>query len=293
MIAIPVASMIGGIMTPAGSSNNILVLTFLEQYTGQTITFVQWMAIGIPLAVVLVPLSWLIICTVHKPAEINQRNAEAFIHKQHLAISNTMSVPEIKVLAITGSMLVLWILSSWLRGINIMVVALLGCCAFCFPGIKVMEFKTFLKNINLESFFLVGTVLSLGSAMISNTVTDWLIALIPAITVPTPILISFVAAFTFALLFIVPVGPSLITIMSVPFISLALSMGASPALVMITFGFCVCNSYLLPLDTVPLLTYSTGYYSITDMVKSSLPLQICIVLIVTLWIPLMGWFLGL
>jgi sodium-dependent dicarboxylate transporter 2/3/5 len=309
MIAIPVASMIGGVMTPAGSSNNILALSFLEQHTGLHITFVQWMAIGIPLAVVLLPLAWLIICNVHKPAEIDAHRTEAFIryltlqihlmlpaneeHREKPDSLQAITVPEIKVLVIIGVMLVLWILSSWFKGINIVVVALMGCCAFCFPGINVLEFKTFLKHINLESFFLVGTVLSLGSAMISNDVSGWLISLIPAVTLSTPLLIAFVAASTFALLLIIPVGPSLITIMSFPYITLALSMGGSPALVMITFGFCVCNSYLLPLDTVPLLTYGTGYYSIGDMVRSSLPLQICIVVIMAFWIPMMGRVLGL
>ncbi|MDR0877522.1 MAG: anion permease, partial [Treponema sp.] len=47
MIAIPVASMIGGMMTPAGSSINLLAISLLEQHTGITITFVQWMAAGI------------------------------------------------------------------------------------------------------------------------------------------------------------------------------------------------------------------------------------------------------
>ncbi|MDR0473721.1 MAG: hypothetical protein LBH43_08655, partial [Treponema sp.] len=132
-----------------------------------------------------------------------------------------------------------------------------------------------------------------GSAMISNNVSGWLISLIPSATLSLPVLTAFVAVSTFALLLIVPVGPSLVTIMSVPVISLALGMGASPALAIITFAFCVGNSYLLPLDTVPLLTYGTGYYSIGDMIKSSLPLQICIVIIMSLWIPLMGRVLGL
>jgi sodium-dependent dicarboxylate transporter 2/3/5 len=169
----------------------------------------------------------------------------------------------------------------------------MGCCAFCFPGVNVLEFKALLKHIKFESFFMVSTVLSLGSAMISNNVSGWLISLIPSATLSLPVLTAFVALSTFALLLIVPVGPSLVTIMSVPVISLALGMGASPALVMLAFCFCVGNSYLLPLDTVPLLTYGTGYYTIGDMVKSSLPLQICIVIIMSLWIPLMGRVLGL
>lgn len=57
MIGIPVATMIGGMITPVGSSINLLAISLLEEHTGQTITFVQWMLVGIPLALVLLPIS--------------------------------------------------------------------------------------------------------------------------------------------------------------------------------------------------------------------------------------------
>jgi sodium-dependent dicarboxylate transporter 2/3/5 len=291
MIAIPVSSMIGGMMTPAGSSINLLAIGMLEQYTGQTITFVQWMAAGIPLTIILLPIAWKLICIVYNPAEIAPKMVRDFIN--NLDIPEKITVEEIKTLVITGIMLVLWILSSWFRGINVMVVALAGCCAFCLPGINVLKFKTFLENVSWESFFLVGTVLSLGSAMVSNNVSDWLISLIPPMTLSTPVLTGFIVFVTFALLVFIPVAPSLVTFMSLPFITLAAGMGVSPVLIMLVFGLCVANCYLLPLDTVPLLTYSTGYYSMTDMMKSTLPLQICIVVVMSLWMPLIGRILGL
>jgi sodium-dependent dicarboxylate transporter 2/3/5 len=291
MIAIPVASMIGGMMTPAGSSINLLTITLLEQHTGKTITFVQWMAAGIPLTVVLLPIAWRLICGVYKPAEIDSQAVQNFI--LNLDISPKISPAEVKTLVITGVMLVLWILSSWYREINVMVVALAGCCLFCLPGIKVLNFKTFLDQVSWESFFLVGTVLSLGSAMVSNKVSEWLVSQIPEMTLSAPLLVAFVTALTFLLLVVIPVAPSLVTFMSFPFITLAAGMGISPVLVMLAFGLCVANCYLLPLDTVPLLTYSTGYYSMTDMMKSTLLLQLCIVIIMSLWIPLIGRILGL
>jgi sodium-dependent dicarboxylate transporter 2/3/5 len=286
MIAIPVASMIGGMMTPAGSSLNLLAITLLEEHAGQTITFVQWMAAGIPLNIILLPIAALIICAVNKPAEIEAGAVTAFIHT--LDIPPKITVPEIKTLIITAAMLTLWILSSWYRGINVMVVALAGCCAFCLPGINVLNFKTMLSRINWESFFLVGTVLSFGSAMVSNNVSGWLVSLMPSMTLPAPLLIAFVAATTFIMLVFIPVSPPLLTFMALPFITLASGTGGSPALVMLAFGLCVANCYLLPLDTVPQLTYSTGYYSMTDMVKSTLPIQLCIVVVMSLWIPVIG-----
>jgi sodium-dependent dicarboxylate transporter 2/3/5 len=291
MIAIPVSSMIGGMMTPAGSSINLLTISLLEQHSSQTITFVQWMAAGIPLTLVILPVAWFLICAVYKPAEINAAMVNGFI--RGLAIPEKITPREIKTLLITGIMFVFWVLSSWFRSINVMVVALAGCCVFCLPGINILKFEKFRKSINWESFFLVGTVLSLGSAMIHNKVSDWLISLIPSLSLSTPLLIVFVVTLTFLLLVIIPVAPSLVTFMALPFVSLAAGMGVSPVLVMLAFGLSVANCYLLPLDTVPLLTYGAGYYSMTDMLKSTLPLQISIIIVMGLWIPVIGRILGI
>jgi sodium-dependent dicarboxylate transporter 2/3/5 len=291
MIAVPVASMIGGMMTPAGSSINLLTIGLLEQHTGQTITFVQWMAAGIPLTLMTLPIAWLLVCRVYKPAEISPQMARDFIN--NLEVPEKISPPEIKTLIITGIMLLLWILSSWFRGINVMVVALLGCCVFCLPGVKVLKFSSFRDSVSWDAFFLVGTVLSIGSAMVNNKVSEWIISLIPAITLTPPLLVGFVVTLTFLLLVIIPVAPSLVTFMSLPIISLAAGMGVSPVLIMLAFGLCVANCYLIPLDTVPMITYSAGYYSMTDMMKSTLPLQIGIILIMSLWIPFIGGLLGM
>jgi len=51
MIGIPIASLIGGVGTPAGSSINILGLTFIERYGQVRVPFVHWMAIGMPMAI--------------------------------------------------------------------------------------------------------------------------------------------------------------------------------------------------------------------------------------------------
>jgi sodium-dependent dicarboxylate transporter 2/3/5 len=114
MIAVPVASMIGGMMTPAGSSINLLVIGLLEQHTGQTIPFVKWMAAGIPLTLMVLPITWVLVCRVYKPAPMSPRMVKDFINS--LDVPEKISPAEIKTLIITGIMLVLWILSSWFRG---------------------------------------------------------------------------------------------------------------------------------------------------------------------------------
>lgn len=291
MIGIPVASMIGGMMTPAGSSINLLAIGLLEEFTGQTISFVQWMCAGIPLTVLALPVAWLLIVKVYKPAELGDGMVRRFA--EGLDVPERITSKERKVLVIMGVMLVLWILSSWIRSINVMMVALLGCTAMFLPGIRVLEIGKFLRENSWDAFFLNGTVLSLGAAMVTNGVSAWIATLMPSFNLPLPLLIAFTAVLIFVLLVIIPVAPSLVTIMTPPLVVLAAGAGASPAMIIMACALCACNCYLLPLDTVTLLTYGTGYYSMTDMAKSTLPLQIWIVIIASLWLPVVGRLFGL
>lgn len=49
MIGIPIASLIGGVGTPAGSSINVLGLYLIEQHGGVRVPFLHWTLIGLPL----------------------------------------------------------------------------------------------------------------------------------------------------------------------------------------------------------------------------------------------------
>lgn len=291
MIGIPVASMIGGMMTPAGSSINLLAIAQLEKLTGQTISFVQWMCAGIPLCIVMIPLAWRLICRTYRPVAIQHSEVTGFIDR--LNIPDRMEAKEKKVLVITLLMLTLWILSSWVRQINVMVVAILGCCVMFLPGIDVLDIQSFLRENSWDAFFLVGTVLSISGAMIDNGVSAAIAGAIPAICVSQPLLLAFTAALIFVALLIIPVATSMIPIMAVPLVAVATGAGASPVLIMMAAALCAGNCYLLPLDTVTLITYGKGYYSMTDMAKCTVFLQLAMILLCALWLPVAGGLLGL
>ncbi len=294
MIGIPVASMIGGMITPAGSSINLLAISLLEQYAGTTITFVQWMGFGIPLTLLMLPFAWLVMILIFKPAEITPEQAASFLKRLEAEIPEKVGRDEMKVLVITGIMLVLWVASSWVPSINVMVVALLGCCVMFLPGIEILEIRDFLKKeVSWDSFFLVGAVLSIGSAMVNNGVSAWIQTLLPTAPMSMPVFLGFVAVLIFAMLVVIPVAPSLVTLMAAPLIAMSTANGYSAELVILVLGLVAANCYLLPLDTVTLLTYGTGYYSMTDMPKSTIWIQLFMVVLMAGLVPLLGMLMGI
>lgn len=155
-----------------------------------------------------------------------------------------------------------------------------------------LDVDTFLHENSWDAFFLVGTVLSISTAMINNGVSDVIAGLIPSLDVSTMILIAFTAVLIFVSLIVIPVATSLIPILAPALITVAVNAGVAPVLIMMTAAICACNCYLLPLDTVALITYGKGYYAMTDMMKSTIFLQLMIIILAMLWLPVVGGLFG-
>ena len=92
----------------------------------------------------------------------------------------------------------------------------------------------------------------------------------------------------FVSLIVIPVASSLLPILAPALIAVAVNCGVQPELVMMAAAICACNCYLLPLDTVALITYGKGYYAMTDMAKSTLYLQIAVTVLAAVWLPAVG-----
>jgi len=58
LLGIAFAANIGGLGTPIGSPPNIVFQTIYREKTGLEVSFGEWMMVGVPLVVVLLPLTW-------------------------------------------------------------------------------------------------------------------------------------------------------------------------------------------------------------------------------------------
>lgn len=290
MLGITFASMIGGILTPVGSSINILILNLMANYTDKTITFWQWMCVSIPVTLLILPVCWWLLIKIFCPAHIPMDMKKQFIAK--LNVPEKIDMPERKVIAIMGGMILLWILSSWITEINVILVAIMGCVLLQFPGIKVMDHHEFIKSISWDAIFLVATVLSLGNLIVGSIDLEAVASVLP--TTSSDILaIMLTAGIVFVGLVFIPVAPSLVTVL-IPILALmSQTSNISLTALAMTCAICAGNCYLFPLDTVCMMTYGEGYYSMTDMPKVSILIQIWIVVVVSILVPVLGKLVGL
>ncbi len=293
MIAIPFAGMIGGIMTPAGSSINILALSLLETYTEFRVTFLEWMLYGIPVAIVVLPICWFVLIKLFKPENIDQSIIDGFLHKDDN--NSKLSAKEIKVLIIVSVTIILWITSTWIPAFDLTLIALLALIAFFIPGIEVLNWKEYSSGASWDAVIMIGGVISIGTAVVTTGVGEWMLdVLMGSLTHLNLFWLLFVLGIVLAILHLpLPIAPALVTVFAAPLIGLAMMMGIHPTLLIVPLAVYSGACMLVPLDAVPLITYTKGYYTMGDMFVSGAIVTLIWILLTSIWMPIAGRIVGI
>lgn len=282
MMGIPIAAFIGGIGTPAGTPINVLGLSLLEQYGKVTIPFLSWMAIGIPMVVLLVPVAWWALIHFYPPEMASISPMEE--------ISGPIEAKEIKVLVLIGGMLTLWILSTWFKQFDVALVALLGAIAMFLPGMSLMTWKDVQQGTGWDVLLMIAGVTSLGAASAQTGLAKWLVDTtlggLPQHSVVA--LIALISIFVVLIHLVLPIGPVIVAVVVPPIVLLAQAAGVNPALYALPVIFTASCAFLLPVDAVTLVTYSRGYYRMLDMLKPGLIISAAWVVVMTALMAFLG-----
>lgn len=67
VLGIAYAASIGGVATPVGTPPNVIMLRYAREVLGLDVSFLEWMAYGIPIMLVLLPLAWVLLVRVFHP----------------------------------------------------------------------------------------------------------------------------------------------------------------------------------------------------------------------------------
>jgi solute carrier family 13 (sodium-dependent dicarboxylate transporter), member 2/3/5 len=301
MLGIPIAALIGGVGTPAGSSINLLGLEIIVQQGGERIPFVHWMAIGVPMVVILLPIAGWVLLKVFPP-EFETIGAMKEIEDERRALG-PMTAAEWKLLILMGTMLTLWILSSWpevfpepLRPLsNIFLVAVLGGCAMFFPGMNFFTWKEAQQATGWDVLLLLFAVTSMGAVSSSSGLAQWLVDVTLGDVAGWPIIgmLATISVFTVVIHLMLPIAPVINAVMIPPIMILGQAAGIDPVLLALPVIFTASCAFLLPLDAVPLVTFGKGYYKMFDMLLPGTIISIAWVILMTVLMLIVGPMIGL
>ena len=301
MISCAYGPLIGGIGTPAGTGANLIALSYLEEIAGVSISFGEWMLMGVPAAILMIPAGWWLLLWSFPP-ELDRLPYERAEVDAKLAELGTLEPVERKTLAVFALTIATWIATPWLADLTagrfdppVQAVALTGGLALFFPGMRVMHWKEAQRSMDWGGVMLIVAGLSLGLEVFESGAARWLAQLLLGNLVQVPDLLQpFVIVIAVALLHLLFSSNTVTGSLIMPILlALALDVGldawtiAAPAAFTSTLAFILVTES--PTNVLP---YSAGYFSIRDMARVGIWMTIVSAFAITLSVTVVGALTG-
>ena len=266
LIGIPAMSGCGGMITPAGTPGNALIIGVLAQQ-GINISFLQWFLIFAPMALICCLISGLTLTAVFKPERIEEDAIKEL--ESRVAECGPLKPNEKKTVAIILIILVLWILGTWIPALNVTIVAVVGLAVLFLPGINVLDYDTMVKKTNWNLAFTIGSVGVLIGALTSSGIVDTLVTpMFSGMGGMNVILMMFIVGVVVCVIrAFIPTAPAIVALFAPLLLPLAALTAATPTAVMVIPAFWACTPLLLWFEPIYLFTYGYGYYTPGQLLK--------------------------
>jgi solute carrier family 13 (sodium-dependent dicarboxylate transporter), member 2/3/5 len=303
MISCAWGPLVGGISTPAGCGPNPLTIGFLKDLAGVDFVFLDWMAIGYPAMLLMLPCAWLILLRCFPLEDISLSISEEEFQQRSQELG-PLTKKEILVLMIFGVTIFLWIFAPFIKGwthgaidyLSISFVAITCACIFFVPGVNVLTWQEAEREISWGGILLIVTGLSLGMAIYKTGAAEWIAwTAFHAIGALHPVAIVFVIVFGVSIMKVMFSSNTVTGVIVVPLlIALAQNLQLDPVLLGIPAGITASLAFILVTSTpTNVIPYSAGYFSIGDMAKAGIWMTFASSACVTLSIAVMGRLVNL
>jgi sodium-dependent dicarboxylate transporter 2/3/5 len=253
LLGIAWAASIGGLGTPIGTPPNLIAVGAIEEATGKTVSFLEWMRYGLPAIAVILPLAWLLLA---RPL----RGLAAPV----LPPAGRWTAAEIRVLVLFGITALAWTFrvtpyggwTGWVGapGASDTTVALAAVLLmFLVPdggGGKLLDWKS-ATDIPWGLLLLFGGGLALGEAFKSSglaaSMGDGLQQLSSWPELPLMLVICVAVGLASEIASNTALANLLMPVMA----AAAVAADLSPATLMMTTGMAASLGFMLPIATAP------------------------------------------
>ncbi len=305
MLAIAFAATIGGMATIIGTPPNTVMVAMVDKMYGQTITFAQWMAVGVPIAVIMMVACWIILTRIvfKMKGEIVPGGREIIMTE--LAGLGKMKKEE-KVILIVGLCAVFaWIFHGFihvtaLKFLDDATIAMTAAVVlFMIPsdfkkGIFLLDWKTALK-IPWGVIILFGGGLSLANGFIVSGLSKYIafqfnrmdgisLGIVVIVIVLVTITLTEMTSNTATATLMIPIVGSV-----------AVAMGFHPYVLILAVAICSSLAFMLPVATPPnAVAFGSGEITIPQMIKAGIWVDVVgVILTILVVLYVMPYFWGI
>lgn len=310
MLGVAYAASIGGMATLIGSPPNLVTAGAIEQFTGRSIGFGEFMLLGLPMVIVLLPACWALLVFVAFRTRLELGPEATVAIRDRQAALGPLRGGEARVMLVFVGTALAWLLRDTkdlgavtipglvevVPGLSDASIAII--CAvllFVIPGRTgegtVRPLLTWAegRRIPWDVLLLFGGGLSLAGALDGNGVTEWLGGQMAGLGGAPPLVIYLGIAV--AVLVLSELASNLaVAAMTMPImVSLSQVTGEPVILLMLVAGFAASTGFALPIATPPnAIVFGSGQVSVRDMAKGGLLLDLVAVTVVTVVMLLLG-----
>jgi sodium-dependent dicarboxylate transporter 2/3/5 len=187
-------------VTIMGAAANAVASSFLGQIMDWT--FLDWMKYGLPVFVVIFPLTWFLLFKL-MPVAVARIDVEPA--RGQVKDMGPMSRTEREILVMLFVTACLWVGGPFLEtalGLpeTLFSAAMVAVMAVCYLAIREIIDWEDLKGISWGIFLIIGAGLSLGEALVRTGVTVWFASLIAPLVTGPPLLVSLLLLVTISAL---------------------------------------------------------------------------------------------
>ena len=300
MLGVAYAASIGGMSTLIGTPPNAVLAGAASEILGYEIGFVQWMGVGVPLALVMLPFTWIALTRFIYPPGDLAGNAAEIIEGERRALGAASRGEKVTgaVFALTA---LAWVLRSektigdltipglqtWSPNLGDSTIAMIAATVlFILPvdwkrGEFALDWKT-ARRIPWDVLVLFGGGLSLARAMERSGLAAWIGGVVASFqAVPTLLIIAFVA--TLVVFLTEMTSNTATTSMAMPVMAgAAIGLAMEPLLLMATAALAASMAFMLPVATPPnAIVFGSGYITIPQMSRAGLVLNLFAIVLIT------------
>ena len=285
MLGIGYATLIGGLGTMVGTVPNALTVAFLDQTFGQRPSFLEWMMVGVPLILLLLPCGWFVLTRF--AFRVPRAEIEGWRERlrERITALGPMSRAEASVAIVFLLTASLWVSLPLLSTIDGFLldetgVAMLGALLmFLVPislrrGEFLLDWESALR-VPWGLLILFGGGLSLAAAIQRTGLATWgadrLQAVGPLSLVLLMLILATVAVFASEVMSNTATAATLLPIAG----ALVLAVGRDPWFLALPIGFAASCAFMMPVGTPSnAVVYGSGQFTLGKMARVGLVMNL-------------------
>ena len=286
VLGIAYAATIGGVGSAIGTPANPIAITFLDDFAGHSISFVEWFAYGLPMVVLFLPLMgaylWMRASVSLDETRFGAARAAA---RHELERAGGLTRDQLVVLGVFAAVMGLWLTQTW-HEVDTGIIALGGAVALAAVGRIQPED---LAGISWPSLLTFGGGLTLGVFLVESGTSDWIATELEVLGgAPEPLAVAAVGGV--ALILTTVASNTATAAMLIPLsVPLAAVIGIDPVLLVIVVAIASSVDFALVIGTPPtLIAYSTELYTAPEIFRTGavldlIGLALLLTVVVSLW----------